>query len=169
MRAAQDIFLVPSLRIKLRRTRQNILTKRTPTAYWIHFPLTCMSFIWPCHLPVHHSFSDGANSRLATGFYFIIKLSPLGGSVEFTFLEIGGIIYSLFLSMIQRAKVLRWQHADTYRNMAGLIGSKEKRTCINIAKLFGISHNSYFKRHGLMPPEHKSSTFTLLKTLIQSK
>ncbi len=32
MRAAQDILLV-----------QNILTKKTPTACWIHFPLTCMS------------------------------------------------------------------------------------------------------------------------------
>ncbi len=32
MQAAQDVLLV-----------QNILTKRTPTACWIHFPLTCMS------------------------------------------------------------------------------------------------------------------------------
>ena len=32
MQVAQDILLV-----------QNILTKRTPTACWIHFPLTCMS------------------------------------------------------------------------------------------------------------------------------
>ena len=31
------------------------------------------------------------------------------------------------------------------RYIAGLIGSKEKRTCTNIAKLFGVSHDTIYR------------------------